>query len=299
VAEALDLVDDVTLQLVGGTLAGAHGLDALARVARAAPADVLADVALAIDAIQDRGLVPGGAAAPFAAWVELVLGARAHALGWQPRPGETPAVRRLRGPLCAVVALHGRDRPLRDQARALADRWLDDPGSLDADLAPAVLRVAAGSADEPYLNRVRATIAKGRAGQRRILVDSLYQLNDAQLIERGAQTLLGDDIRGDDLMALERLALTGAARAGLAKFVAAHFDALAAKLGDLAAVLLDSGRPLCDADGLTTYRQFFTDRAAKLRGGARRYAQIVERAELCQAARREQETSMAAALKAK
>jgi alanyl aminopeptidase len=298
-AEALDLVDDVTLQMVGGTLAADHGLDALARLAAAAPADVLTDVALAVDQIQDRGLVPGGLAAPFAAWVERVLGARAHALGWQPRPGEAPALRRLRGPLATVVALHGRDKALRDQARALADRWLDDPSRLDPDLAPYVLRVAAWSADEPYLNRVRAAVAKGRAGQRRLLVQSLLEFNDAQLVEKAAQTLLGEDVPAEDLFGLRQLALTGAARAGVAKVVAAHFDAFVAKLGDFAPVLLDSGRPLCDADGLSAYRQSFGDRAARLPGGARRYAQVVERAELCQAARKAQEGPMASALKGK
>jgi alanyl aminopeptidase len=298
-AEQLALVQDIALQLTGGTLPADRALDAFAHLATHAAPDTLAALAQAVDLIQDRGLVPGAQAAGFTAWVERVFGARARALGWRARPGEPAANRRLRAPLLTAVALHGRDKPLRDEARALADRWLEDKKTLDGDNAPAVLRVAAWTGDDPFLHRVLGGLGKATGQDRDLLVGMLYQFNDPVLIGRATQALLGDDIQIGDLLPIRRLALTGAARPGMLKFVGEHFDALIGKLGDFGGILLLSGLPLCDDESLATYRQLFEDKLPRLRGGPRAFAGVVERATLCKAARKAQEAPMAAYFKGK
>jgi alanyl aminopeptidase len=300
VGEQLGLVADLRLQLVGGTLPADRALDLVGRLARTAPPDVLADLAALVDVVWDRGLVPGAQAAPFAAWVERTFGARARALGWRPKPGESPAVSRSRGKVLEIVALHGRDRALRDEARALASRWLEDRKAVDPEVTPSVLRVAAWSADEPYLARVQAALPRMMGQERQALVRSLYEFNDPDLIGRAAQLLLGDDMHFGDILPMTASALTGAARSGLIRFVRDHFDALAAKLGERwALVLFDSGRSLCDAESLSQYQQYFADRAVRVAGGPRRYAMVVERVELCMAARKASEAPMTAFFKGK
>src|SRR5262249_58681280 len=132
--------------------------------------------------------------------------------------------------------------------------------------------VAAWSADESYLNRLRAALGKAKGEDHHRMVRSLFQFNDPDLIGRAAQAMLTDEVEPRELYQMKILALTGAARPGLFRFVREHFDALNAKVSEGPTILLQSGWSLCDAESLAAYQQFFVDRAAKMPGGHRRYA---------------------------
>ena len=107
----------------------------------------------------DRMLQPGDRPL-LQALVRDLAGPALERLGWEPRPDEPDTVRVLRSTLIQAVGGLGADPGVRDTARRLHDRYLEDPGLVDADVAGAVLGVVAvaGGADDyaVFVERYRA-----------------------------------------------------------------------------------------------------------------------------------------------
>jgi alanyl aminopeptidase len=296
-AERLGLVHDLRVQLVAGTVPAGPALELVARLAKAGPTVVVAEAAdLAADLVA-RGVVGPAHRAGYAAWIQRTFGARARAAGFGARAADTADDKELRRALLELVAVHGRDRALAAEARALAGRWLGDRTGLAADLVGPVLDIAAATGDAAFGDRLRAALAEASGYDRQVLLTALFALEDADAVARAVEILGTDEVKARDFFVLRDYAPAGAARPALFHYVRAHYDALAAKLGDDAVELLAAGRPLCDVESLREFKEFFAERAARVLGGPRTYAQLVERIEICIAARHAEEASLATALK--
>src|SRR5262249_18175110 len=75
--------------------------------------------------------------------IAKLYGARAHQLGWQPKPGEDDDTRLLRTQIVPTVAEDGEDKALLAEARKLSETWLSDRKSLAPDMVGSVLGAAA------------------------------------------------------------------------------------------------------------------------------------------------------------
>jgi alanyl aminopeptidase len=109
--------------------------------------------------------VPPALSGKYAAFVRNGFGARAEALGWKPRKGESENDRLLRPTLVGFVARSGDDKKLASEARKLAERWLSDRTAVHAEVLAAVLDTAAQYGDAALFDRFLAA-AKAERNQR-------------------------------------------------------------------------------------------------------------------------------------
>ncbi len=80
----------------------------------------------------------------FAAFVRRLVGPTAERLGWEPQEHESDLTRRLRGQILTAYGRLGRDEETIRKAKEMFDDVIRDPASVDAEVALAVLAVAAG-----------------------------------------------------------------------------------------------------------------------------------------------------------
>jgi len=150
-------------------------------------------IAAALGALErdERGS-PGHAA--FTARARALIKPMADSLGWDPRPGETPDVQRLRRTLRFDLGEWDDARTLAEARRRFA-HFVTDRSAIRPDDQESVLTVVAHAADEATFEQLH-TIARGEkdeAAQRRYYL-ALMQVSDAALAERAAAAALSAEI---------------------------------------------------------------------------------------------------------
>jgi len=130
----------------------------------------------------------------FTARARALLKPMADSLGWDPRPGETPDVRRLRRTLRFDLGEWDDPKTLAEARRRFA-RFVSDRGAISPDDQESVLTVVAHAADPATFEQLHA-IARGEkdeAAQRRYY-SALMQVSDATLAQRAAEAALSAEI---------------------------------------------------------------------------------------------------------
>jgi len=155
------------------------------------------------------------------------------ALGWDPRGGESADDRLRRATAIGALGDLACDADVIAEANARLTRYLADPGSLDANLASAVVGIAARRGDaalyQRYLERKRAA-ANDPEDEQRFLF-GLTAFEDPELVDRSLAMTLTDEVRPQDRAHLyARLLGTRAARDAAWRFVRERWDDLAARL---------------------------------------------------------------------
>ncbi|MBX3028217.1 ERAP1-like C-terminal domain-containing protein [bacterium] len=155
------------------------------------------------------------------------------ALGWNPRQGESADDRLRRATAIAALGELAADPAIIDAARARLERYLAEPTSLDANLASAVVTIAARRGDaalyQRYLERKRAAGADPEEEQRFLL--GLAAFEDPELIGRSLAMTLTDEVRPQDRAHLyARLLGMRAARLTTWTFIRDRWQALTANL---------------------------------------------------------------------
>ena len=144
------------------------------------------------------------------------------ALGWQTQPGDTADDRQRRAIAIAALGELAADADVAAEAERRLARYLDEPRSIDPDLASAVVGIAARGGDaalyERYLARKRAAASDPEEEQRFLF--GLTAFEDPELVQRTLDLTLSDDVRPQDRAHLfARLLGSRAARLGAWAFV--------------------------------------------------------------------------------
>ncbi|HSP18761.1 MAG TPA: M1 family metallopeptidase, partial [Myxococcaceae bacterium] len=137
--------------------------------------------------------------------------ARARALGWNARHGDSLDARELRRALVPHVALGGDDRVLQADATRLARSWLQDRRGPDQDVVEPVLEVAAARGDAALFDAMvgDALAARSRVDQTRI-IDALGWF-EAPVLAARARALVDDprfELRDTSRMLAEQVIRT-------------------------------------------------------------------------------------------
>ena len=221
--------------------------------------------------------------------VNRLFAARARELGFEPRPGDDYAARRLRRIVVGTVARLGGDAKLMADARRLALRWLDDRKAVDSDLARTVVGLSAEKGDRAFFERLLGELAKTESlHDRDILFAALGSFHDPALLKDALALVLDKKL---DVREAERIlgpaAFTPETRDQTRSFVRDHYDEISARLPAPQRVsLLILASSVCDEAGLAEYRSFFEERARSLESGPRTYDHAVERIRGCIALRK-------------
>jgi alanyl aminopeptidase len=231
----------------------------------------------------------------YARFVSRIYGERASALGWTPMPGDSDETRLLRDALVPFVAREGEEAQLQAEAKRLALRWLDDRSAIAADMAGAVLEIAARNGDRALFDRFRDALktAKDRRDRQR-LFDALGAFRDPALVKEALALFLTGDFDPREADAILFSASQKEASRQIAwDFVKTNFDAIVGKMPrEMTGILPEFGNSFCSEAHRKDVETFFRGRIERLPGGPRNLAQTLEQIDLCNASRAAQEPSV-------
>jgi puromycin-sensitive aminopeptidase len=153
-------------------------------------------------------VAPADQVASYQAWVRALLGPALQALGDTKVPGEPERTSALRASLFDALARFGNDQARRDQAAAHFAAIAEDPDAVDADLADAVVRVVASTADQETWDELRRRAVAARTAQDTLRHQgALADAQDPALVLRFCELCLTDEVRTQDALFLLARAL--------------------------------------------------------------------------------------------
>jgi alanyl aminopeptidase len=241
-------------------------------------------------------LVPTAQRPAYARFVRETFGARAAALGFQPRAGEPADDQLLRPKLLAAVADAGEDAGLRRSAAALARRWLQDRSALPAELAGPVLAIAALDGDAALFETLLAEAKRvtDRRDRRRLMI-ALGSFRDPALARRALALMMDGDFDVRESVGVLTAAVELEAGRQLAyDYIKENFDALTARLPETySASAPRFAKGFCDAGRRDDLERFYAGRSTRFLGGPRILAQTLESITLCSALQAAQRPSVA------
>jgi alanyl aminopeptidase len=212
----------------------------------------------------------------------------ARKIDWREKSGEDERVKTLRAVLLPLAADQGGDIALRREAVALAQRWLVRREDIAASMADAVLNTAGAFADSALFDTFeRAAFATEDHGDRSKLLKALALTRAPAQRERALGLALDARLSGRDVLALIDAALEDDNnRIAAFAYLRKHFDAISARLPpDTVGNFISTLGHACAVGQRDAFNEFFKERSAKIIGGPQRFAQSLERIELCIAAR--------------
>jgi alanyl aminopeptidase len=299
-AERVGLLGDAKLLTSSGDLEIAELLAVLQPFAQAKDRLI---VEAAMDIVERlREMVPAQEWPRYEAFVQRLFGDRARALGWKPGPADDADTRLLRSKLVALVADEGGDAGLRAGAAKLADAWLADPKSVDAEIAGDALAAAARSGDAQLFDRFLAAAKQTKDRQDRgKLLSALGRFRDPALIDRALGLVLsGDfDIRESQGM-LRGINAEPAGRERSFAWLQQNYDGFAKAIPhQMLGRLPYYTANFCDDAHREAVAAFFKEKNIdQYDGGTRTLAQALESIHLCAAYRSAQAPSLEAYLTA-
>ena len=241
--------------------------------------------------------------AKYAAWIRHHFGDRARALGWLPRPGETPEALRLRETAVPLVADRGADAALSRKAQQLAQRWLVHRSAIAPESRRIVLVAAARGAgkDAPRLFDALERLVRSSkdTNEREDVYIALGSFRDAALLTRALDLSLAPQPDGRDLASdMLRQALEDAQTRPIALgWLAAHLPAQAANTPrEKQAYWPAWAGDACTAGERKQIVALFEARAAEFEAGTRNFNETIERIDACLALRRAQQAPLNAFL---
>lgn len=135
----------------------------------------------------------------FANWVSLLVGPAFSRLGWEPRVGESDLTRRLRGQIIGALGRLADDPEVIARSRKLVEVIIEDPRSIDPEIARASLFVTAANGSETeyrrFFEQYKTTIAPHE--QQRWLL-ALSAFDEPDLVVETVDASLDGRIRTQD-----------------------------------------------------------------------------------------------------
>jgi len=244
-------------------------------------------------------LLPADLRPKYVQYVRENFGERARKLGWIHKTGESEDDRLLRPNLVTFVARDGEDPELIASARELANKWLDTREALPADVFHSVFNVAARNGDVALYEKI-LKVARSEKDEffLQALIGALGSFRDKELVQRNLKLFLDGtfDVRLSTNLIFGAQSTPELARLPL-EFVKANYDAVVAALptaagSDYAAYLPQTAGFACSAGEAQEVQEFFGPRMAKVNGGPRNLAQLLESIKLCEARKKTQQPDL-------
>jgi puromycin-sensitive aminopeptidase len=131
--------------------------------------------------------------------VRSLVGPIVEQLGVTSAPNEDPLISSLRGLLTDALGTLGQDPGVAERASAHLTNILNDDGTVDADLGPALLTVAASRGDSARYEAIVAARAVAPTPQTELrFLQSLASFSDPTLLARALELSLSDAVRSQD-----------------------------------------------------------------------------------------------------
>jgi aminopeptidase N len=234
----------------------------------------------------DRAVISDAARPAFAKLVRDLVGPTARRVAWTARKNEPEDEHLLRASALLALGRLGDDADTIARARRIADAWLADPASTDADVGASAVMIAAKRGDTSLFDRLVATAKSTKSADvRRMVLRGLSSFDDPALARRALDVTLDGTIKQQDLhFYLHQLASRRAIRDVVVKWVETRLDDLAKVapqfvLSDLPEV----AATLCDADRAHAFEVFLGPRLRSVEGVDQNLKKSVEQSVRCSA----------------
>ena len=272
---------------VGDYLAFARGLEADRNRA------VMEDVFGRLNFI-GRYLVTDSDRALYQAWLREYLTPMMNEVGWEAKPGESDEQKTLRSRVIIALGRDARDPQTLSEARKIADKGLENPASVDRELAFAAFQVAAVNGDQAFYDKMIAGMKTPKSPEEYYLYFfTLPEFSDPKLLERTLDYAISPDVRSQDAVGLIANVMSHSAGEKLAfDFVQAHWDAVQKSGGPFASgQIVGATDSFCDVQMRDQVVSFYA--AHKVEAAERTYRQSIERINNCVDLKSQQEPHLA------
>jgi len=241
-------------QQIGDYLALAEGLQSDRTRA------VMAQMAQRLEYISDY-LVSDADRAGYEQWVRRLLSPVATELGWQPKPGESDEIKRLRAQVLHTLGYAGRNPEILAEARKLTAKALQVPTSLDPTVAFAAFSLAAENGDNTLYDQILAKMQSKDTPLESyyLYFHSLSQFRDPKLLQRTLDFAISPAVRSQDTLGMMAGVMRNPAGAQLAwNFVRSHWpDVEKVGGGFTSGEVVAATNVFCDGGMHEQVQQFF------------------------------------------
>ena len=223
-------------------------------------------------------VAPEDQVAAYRSWVRALAGPALQRLGDTKVAGEPERTTARRASLFDALARVGDDQARRDQAAAHFAALGEDPDAVDADLADAVVRVVASTADQATWDELRRRAAAARTAQDTLRHQgALADAQDPALVLRFCELCLTDEIRSQDALFLLARALRNRyAAAEVWGFLTERWDEITTRFpSSTVPRLIDGIRGVSDRELATSITAFLAEHPIKQ--GTKPVQQHIER----------------------
>jgi aminopeptidase N/puromycin-sensitive aminopeptidase len=239
-------------------------------------------------------LVTDGDRDSFRTWLRGLLTPMLNDVGWEPKPGESDEQRTLRARLFNSLGYDARDPQILAEARKVAEKALQDPSSVDRQMAGGAITLAALNGDQTYYDQLMAALKNPKSPEDYYnYFFALAAFRDPKLQERTLNYAISPDVRSQDALGLVTSVMaTPDGEKPAWEFILSHWDAVQKAGGPFAsAQVVGSTGSFCDAHMREEVEKFFA--AHKIEAAERTYRQSIERINNCVDLKSQQETQLA------
>ncbi len=230
----------------------------------------------------------------FRSWLRGYLSPMLKDVGWEPKPGESDEQRTLRARVFNALGYDARDPEVLAQARKIAAKALDDPSSVDREMAGGAMALAALNGDQAFYDRLMTAIKNPKSPEEYYMyLFTLPQFSDPKLLQRTLDYAISPDVRSQDALGVVTSVMDNPQGQKQAwDFVLTHWDAVQKVGGPFAsAQVVGSTGSFCDAHMRDQVAEFFA--AHKIEAAERTYRQSIERINNCVDLKSQQESQLA------
>jgi aminopeptidase N len=267
-------------------------LDLVAALKADPNAEVIANAMGALTAIDERIAATPDEKAALAAWIRRTFSPVYAALP-APSGSDSPNTRELRAHLFGLLGYYGKDPAVLAQARRVAEKYIDNPVSVDPTLAQTALAIAARNGDAALFDELQkvyetSTNPEFQEGALRLLAE----FENPALAERALNYDVSGKVRNQDAAIQFAIALEIPAERGIAwQFIQTHWDRVRAQLTtEMGSILVGSSGGFCTAEARDQVQSFYSTHPVPASSMALKHA--VEQIDGCIELRSSQEPNL-------
>ena len=292
-AERIALLSDIWASVrvgrepVGDYLAFARGLESDRNRA------VLEDVLRQLGYI-GRYLVTDSDRESYRIWLRQFLTPILKDVGEESKAGESDEQKALRAVLFRTLGYDARDPQVLAEAEKVTDEALQDPASVDRELAMSAFGVEALKGDQAFYDKLMAALKTPKSPEEYYMIlFTLPRFADPKLLQRTLDYAISPDVRSQDALGLIASVMQNPAgqKPGW-DFVRQHWPAIEKSGGPFAsAEVIGATDSFCDATMRDEVAAFYS--AHKIEAAERTYRQAIERINNCVDLKSQQEPQLA------
>jgi aminopeptidase N/puromycin-sensitive aminopeptidase len=279
--ERVDLVGDEWASVRANTSTVGDYLDLVEAVKSDQNSQVIGTAIGSVNAIYERVAATAEERDAISAWLRKNFGPEYAKLG-PPSTEDSSNKRELRATLFQVLGFIGKDPAVLAQSKEIAEKYLNNPASVDPTLGQTALSVAARNGDAELFDKLQHVYETSHVPE---LQDGALRLlaffENPELANRAMEYAISGKVRNQDAAIQFAIALQRSATRDQAwKFIQDHWDAVHALLTpEMGNALVGSTSTFCSEQARDDVQQFFE--AHKVASAERAMKHSVERINGC------------------